>query len=52
VLPTERGREVIDLAQAFVPEVESRLVTMIGADRLAALSDDLETILSGVRRVK
>ena len=48
VLPTDRGREVIDLAQALVPEVESRLRAVVGADRLAGLSDDLAKILSEV----
>ena len=44
VLPTERGREVVEIAQALVPEVEGRLKEVLGADRLRALGDDLEAI--------
>jgi DNA-binding MarR family transcriptional regulator len=52
VLPTGRGREVIDLAQGFVPEGEARLAALIGADRIDLLRSDLDKILSGLRGSK
>jgi DNA-binding MarR family transcriptional regulator len=50
VVPTERGRDVIAVAQDLVPEVEQRLMSIIGADRFTALSDDLEAIRQAVRQ--
>jgi len=44
VQPTERGREVIAIAQSLVPEVEARVGAMIGRTRLRDLRRDLETI--------
>jgi DNA-binding MarR family transcriptional regulator len=44
VLPTERGLEVIAVAQGLAPEIEARLTSLIGADRMHALRDDLDTI--------
>lgn len=46
VIPTERGREVVGIAQDLVPEVEERLSNLLGADRVQALRTDLETILT------
>jgi DNA-binding MarR family transcriptional regulator len=44
VLPTVRGKEVIAIAQAVVPELESSISAMLGADRVQALRADLEAI--------
>jgi DNA-binding MarR family transcriptional regulator len=44
VLPTERGHEVIALAQELVPELEARVTKLLGADRTGALRQDLDTI--------
>ncbi|MEV4515781.1 MarR family transcriptional regulator [Dactylosporangium sp. NPDC049525] len=44
VLPTAKGREVVGIAQALVPEVEQRITAALGADRLRALHEDLETL--------
>jgi DNA-binding MarR family transcriptional regulator len=44
VIPTDRGREVIDIAQELVPELESRVIVVLGAERVQALRDDLEAI--------
>lgn len=44
VAPTARGREVLAIAQALVPEVEQQIVALLGARRAAALRHDLETI--------
>ena len=44
VLLTDRGREVIDIAQRLVPEVEGRIADLLGAERVAALRADLQTI--------
>ena len=48
VLPTERGREVVDIAQALVPELEGWVSTIVGAERVQALRDDLEAIRRAV----
>lgn len=48
VVPTERGRDVIAVAQNLVPEIEQRLVATLGADRVRALRDDLEAISQAV----
>ena len=50
VLATDRGREVFAIAQGLVPEVEARVESIIGADRMAALSSDLDAIRSEVAR--
>ena len=44
VLPTERGREVIALAQGMVPELESAVAHELSEERLVTLRGDLETI--------
>jgi DNA-binding MarR family transcriptional regulator len=44
VLPTDRGLQVIKTAQALVPEIERRVVSTIGADRLQQLRADLDAI--------
>ena len=44
VLPTDRGRDVIAVAQALVPEVEDLVTDLLGADRALALRADLDTI--------
>ena len=46
VIPTERGREVVAIAQDLVPDVERRLSQLLGAQRVQALRSDLETILA------
>lgn len=45
VLLTDLGREVLDIAQGTVPEVEARIAELIGARRLAQLRHDLELII-------
>jgi DNA-binding MarR family transcriptional regulator len=44
VLPTERGHEVIAIAQGLVPELEGQVTKLLGVDRTRALRQDLETI--------
>jgi DNA-binding MarR family transcriptional regulator len=44
VLPTERGHEVIAIAQGLVPELEGQVRKLLGVDRTRALRQDLETI--------
>jgi DNA-binding MarR family transcriptional regulator len=44
VLPTDRGKQVVAIAQELVPEVEHRVSSILGADRVQALRDDLEAI--------
>ena len=44
VLPTDRGRDVVAVAQALVPELGERLADLLGADRVQALRADLDTI--------
>ena len=44
VLPTERGRQIIETAQGLAPELERRVTTLLGAERLAELRADLQTI--------
>lgn len=48
VLPTERGNEVIEVAQSLAPEIEERISALLGAERTAALCTDLETLRRGV----
>jgi DNA-binding MarR family transcriptional regulator len=50
VLPTAPGLDVIAVAQAMAPELEGQLSDLIGADRMRALQDDLETIRRAVTR--
>jgi DNA-binding MarR family transcriptional regulator len=44
VMPTARGREVVAIAQALVPQLEDRITAVLGTDRVAALRADLDTI--------
>jgi DNA-binding MarR family transcriptional regulator len=44
VLPTERGREVIAIAQDLVPQLEERIMSVLGAERVETLRADLDTI--------
>ena len=44
VLPTDRGRDVIAVAQALAPELEGLVTELLGADRVLALRADLDTI--------
>jgi DNA-binding MarR family transcriptional regulator len=44
VLLTERGREVVSLAQGMVPELESLVTQELGEERLVTLRSDLESI--------
>jgi DNA-binding MarR family transcriptional regulator len=44
VLPTERGREVMAIAQRLAPELEDRLRRLLGPDRFASLRKDLQAI--------
>lgn len=46
VIPTERGREVVAIAQELVPELEEQLSKLLGTNRVQALRRDLETILT------
>jgi DNA-binding MarR family transcriptional regulator len=48
VLPTDRGDEVIGLAQSLAPEIEERISALLGAERTAALRTDLETLRHGL----
>jgi DNA-binding MarR family transcriptional regulator len=44
VLPTDRGLRVVKTAQALVPEIERRVASRIGEDRLRQLRVDLDAI--------
>lgn len=44
VQPTERGREVIAVAQEIAPQIEGQITQLLGPDRMRSLRDDLETI--------
>jgi DNA-binding MarR family transcriptional regulator len=50
VLPTDRGREVFAIAQGLVPELEARIATILGDDRVAAFTSDLEAVRRGIGR--
>jgi DNA-binding MarR family transcriptional regulator len=49
VLPTERGKEVVRIAQELVPELENWVGELLGADRARALRTDLEVLRQAVR---
>jgi DNA-binding MarR family transcriptional regulator len=49
VLPTERGREVIAIAQRLAPDLEDRVCRLLGPDRFAALRADLQAIPAAIR---
>jgi DNA-binding MarR family transcriptional regulator len=44
VLPTDRGREVFEVARGLVPELHSRVARLLGSSRFEQLRDDLEAI--------
>ena len=44
VLATERGREVLAIARALVPEIEDRVGAIVGAERVPSLVADLDAI--------
>ena len=44
VLATERGREVLAIARALVPEIEEWVGAIVGADRVPSLVADLDAI--------
>lgn len=44
VRPTAQGREVVAIAQDLVPDLEARIGAALGAERVAALREDLETV--------
>jgi DNA-binding MarR family transcriptional regulator len=44
VVPTERGREVVAIAQDLVPQLVDRITTVLGAERVESLRADLDTI--------
>ena len=48
VLPTDRGHEVIEVAQALAPEAEQQISALLGPERTAALRADLETLRHGL----
>ena len=48
VIPTERGMEVVAIAQAMVPEIEEIAERAVGAGRLDRLREDLVAIQRAV----
>ena len=44
VRPTRRGQQVVNIAQALVPEVEAFIDTILGADRARDLRRDLQVL--------
>ena len=44
VLATDKGRQIFAIARAGVPEIEARIAEVVGADRVAALREDLEAL--------
>jgi DNA-binding MarR family transcriptional regulator len=44
VLPTDRGHEVLAIARQLVPELEDRVGSIVGEDRVRALKADLDAI--------
>lgn len=49
VLPTERGLEVLAIAQQLVPELEDRVSRLLGPERERALREDLQGIRRALR---
>jgi hypothetical protein len=47
VIPTERGLEVFTVVQELVPEVESDITRLLGAERADALRADLDRLRGG-----
>lgn len=48
VLPTDRGRDIITIAQQLAPELENRISNLLGPNRFQALCEDLQTIRRSV----
>ena len=48
VLPTDRGDEVVEIAQSLAPEAEELVSALLGPDRTAALRADLEALRQGL----
>ena len=48
VLPTDRGDEVVEIAQSLAPEAEELISAVLGPDRTAALRADLEALRRGL----
>ena len=48
VLPTDRGDEVVEIAQSLAPEAEELISALLGPDRTAALRADLEVLRKGL----
>ena len=46
VVPTDRGRDVLAIAQSVVPDVEQQLVDLLGPRRATQLRNDLDRIRS------
>ena len=44
MLPTDRGLEVVAIAQELVPELEERVIQVLGESRVRELRTDLEAI--------
>ena len=44
VLPTERGRDVVAVAQEIAPQIERRVTRLLGAERMRSLRADLDAI--------
>jgi DNA-binding MarR family transcriptional regulator len=44
VVPTERGRDVMAVAQQLAPELENQIKSLLGPDRFQALREDLQAI--------
>lgn len=48
VVPTDRGRDVITIAQQLAPELEDRIRNLLNPDRFQALCQDLQAIRRAV----
>src|SRR5918997_5277436 len=48
VLPTDRGRDIITIAQQLAPELENQVRSVLGPNRFQALCEDLQTIRRSV----
>lgn len=51
VQPTEAGRDVLAIAQSFVPELEAQMAAVVGDGRLEALRHDLEAVRAAARHL-
>ena len=50
VIPTDRGIDVVSIAQSVVPEAEALVERAVGERRMATLRRDLERILMTAER--